>query len=134
VSELRKEPTTYRRRTVKRLYRATFNSLHGFACAFKNEAAFREEMAAFVLALPFGVFVAPSAEWYVAMIGILLILMAIELLNTAIERLADHVTSATHPTIGLIKDYGSAAVCCTLLLAGLIWVSALAVRFGLVSP
>jgi diacylglycerol kinase (ATP) len=67
------------------------------------------------------------------MIGILIIVMAVELLNTAIERLSDHVTSEPHPTIGLVKDYGSAAVCCALSLACLTWLSALVIRFGLLS-
>ena len=65
------------------------------------------------------------------MIGSLLILLAVELLNTAIEKLADHVTRERHVEIGRIKDYGSAAVFCAICLSGLVWLAAIAVRFGL---
>lgn len=104
------------------------NSFRGFAHAFRSEAAVREEAAALILALPVGIFIAPSAAWYVAMIGVLLILLAVEFLNTAIEKLSDHVAPERHPRIGLIKDFGSAAVFCLLALAGLIWIAALATR------
>jgi len=52
------------------------------------------------------------------------------LLNTAIEKLSDHVTPEHHIQIGIIKDAASAAVFCLLLLAGLVWLAAIAVRFG----
>lgn len=117
---------------MKRLYRATLNTLRGFAHAFRSEQAFRQEAAALLLGLPIGIFVAPSAAWYVAMIGSLLVIMAVELLNTAIEKLADHVTPEWNPKMRVVKDYGSAAVFCALALAGLVWITALAVRYGLI--
>ncbi len=58
---------------LKRLYRATLNTLRGFAHAFRSEQAFRQEVALLLLGLPIGIFVAPSAAWYVAMIGVLLV-------------------------------------------------------------
>jgi diacylglycerol kinase (ATP) len=117
---------------MKRLYEATLNSLHGFVSAFRREAAVREEIIALLLALPVGLWVAPSAAWYVAMIGVLLALIAVELLNTAIEKLADHVAPERNPKIGVLKDYGSAAVFCGLSLAALVWIAALAIRLGLI--
>ena len=54
---------------MKRLYRATLNTIRGFAHAIRSEQAFRQEAAALLLGLPIGLFVAPSAAWYVAMIG-----------------------------------------------------------------
>jgi diacylglycerol kinase (ATP) len=115
---------------VKRLYYATLNSFHGFVSAFKSEASAREEIIVLLLALPVGLWIAPSAAWYVAMIGVLLVLIAVELLNTAIEKLADHVAPERNPKIGMLKDYGSAAVFCGLSLAALVWIAALAVRLG----
>ena len=99
---------------MKRFYSATINSLRAFAYGARHEAALREEMIALLLGLPIGLFIAPSAAWYVAMIGTLLVLLAVELLNTAIEKLADHVTPDHHVEIGRIKDYGSAAVFCAI--------------------
>jgi diacylglycerol kinase (ATP) len=117
---------------VKRIFSATINSLRGLRYGISTEAAVREEAIALVLALPAGYVIAPSFAWYVAMLAALLVLLAVELLNTAIEKLSDHVTREHHPDIGRIKDFGSAAVFCTLCLAGLVWLAALAVRFGLV--
>ena len=66
--------------------------------------------------------IAPSFAWYVAMIGVLLLVMAIELLNTGLEKLCDHVMADHHPQIGIVKDCGSAGVMFSLLLgrAGLV--------------
>jgi len=64
------------------------------------------------------------------MIAAILILLAVEFLNTAIEKLADHVTREQHVDIRRIKDFGSAAVFCALCLVGLVWLAAIAVRLG----
>jgi diacylglycerol kinase (ATP) len=115
---------------VRRIFSATKNSLRGIADGVKTEAAVREEAIALALAIPLGVFVAPSLTWYVAMIAALLVVLAVEFLNTAIEKLSDHVTPEQHHDIGRIKDFGSSAVFCALALAGLVWLAALAVRCG----
>ena len=116
---------------VKRLFSATLNSLRGLAYGIRHEAALREEAILLVIGILLGFAVAPSVAWYVAMIGSLLLLLAIELLNTAIEKLADYVTLERHVEIGKIKDFGSAAVLCGICLAGLIWLAAIALRFEL---
>ena len=116
---------------MKRLFSATKNSLRGLGYAINGEAAVREEAVVFVVAVPLGGFLAPNLAWYVAMIGVLLVVLAIELLNTAIEKLSDHVTPEHNRHIGMIKDFGSAAVFCALWLAGLTWLAAVAIRFGL---
>ncbi len=116
---------------MKRIYSATINSLHGLIYGFKTEAALREEIVVLAAAILIAFLVAPSLAWYVAMIGALLIVLAVEFLNTAIEKLSDHVTPEQHIAIGRIKDFGSAAVFCGLCLAGLVWLAALAVRCGL---
>jgi diacylglycerol kinase (ATP) len=115
---------------VKRLFYATFNSLRGMRYGFRTEAALREEAVLFVLALPLACFAAPDLPWFIAMVAVLLVLLAVEFLNTAIEKLSDHVTPEHHPEIGMIKDFGSAAVFCMIVLAGVVWLAALAVRFG----
>ena len=117
---------------MKRIFDATINSLRAIVDGCKTEPAIREEAIALVLALPLGFVVAPSGPWYVAMIGVLLVLLGIEFLNTAIEKLSDHVTPELHKDIRRIKDFGSAAVFCGLCLTGLVWLAALAVRCGLI--
>jgi diacylglycerol kinase (ATP) len=116
---------------LKRLYSATQNSIRGLVDGFKTEAALRDEALLVAAGLVLGVIVAPSAAWYAAMIGTLLVVLAVEFLNTAIEKLADHVTREQHSEIRRIKDFGSAAVFCSLGLAGLVWLTALALRCGL---
>jgi diacylglycerol kinase (ATP) len=116
---------------MARLHGATLNSFRGLAYALRSEAALREECAVLGIALPLGLVVAPSVAWYVALIGAILLVLAVELLNTGIEKLADHVTPEWNRDIGIVKDMGSAAVFCTLLLVGLVWSAALVLRLGL---
>jgi diacylglycerol kinase (ATP) len=112
-----------------RLAFATRNSIRGIKFTYGKEQAFRHEVYLLVAAFPLGIVVAPSFTWYVAMIGVLLLVMAVELLNTGLEKLCDHVMADHHPQIGIVKDCGSAGVMFTLLLAGLIWFAAFLVRF-----
>jgi diacylglycerol kinase (ATP) len=116
---------------VRRLYSAGINSLRGLRHGVRREAALREEVVVLAAAVLLAFFIAPSWIWYVAMLGAWLAVLAVELLNTAIERLADHTSPQHHPDIGVLKDYGSAAVFCMLCLAGLIWLAAIAQRAGL---
>ena len=115
---------------MKRIFSATINSLRAIGYGFRSEPALREEMVLLVAGLLLGAVIAPTVAWYVAMIGSLLVLLSIEFLNTAIEKLSDHVTPEHHIQIGRIKDYGSAGVFCGICLCGLIWLAALALRCG----
>ena len=115
---------------MKRLVKATIHSLQGLRYTVAHERAVRQEVIILVVAVPLAFFVAAGPAWYLAMIGVLFILLAVELLNTSIEKLSDHVTPEHHVEIGIIKDACSAAVFCILLLAGLVWLVAMAVRLG----
>src|SRR5580698_5500671 len=66
---------------VKRLYSAFLNTVRGFGWCLVHEAAVREEAVLLVIAVPLGFFLAPGVGWYVAMIGSLLAVLAVELLN-----------------------------------------------------
>ena len=107
------------------------NSWQGLKAAATSEAAFREELIAFVLSIPLALLITPLAWKRLALVGVVLLLMAVELLNTAIEKLSDHVTATHHPDIGRIKDMGSAAVGVALVIAGFTWLLALAEWVGL---
>ena len=115
-----------------RMWRATLNSWRGLIAAAKSEQAFREELLALIIAVPLAFVVAAEAWKRLALIGVIFLLMAVELLNTAIEKLSDHVTPARHPDIGRIKDIASAAVGVALAIAGLTWLLAIAERLGLI--
>ena len=115
---------------MQRLLRAVVNSWNGLGFALRSEAAFRQELAVLVLAVPLALVVAENAWKRLALIGVLVLLLVVELLNTAIEKLSDRVNLAIDPQIGRVKDMGSAAVGLTLLLAGATWLLALAQRIG----
>ena len=116
---------------MERLLRATINSWHGLCDATRSEAAFRQEVAALILAVPLAFVIAPDLWKAFLLIGVVLFLMVVELLNTAIEKLADRVSREIDPQIGRVKDMGSAAVGLSLLIAGAVWLLALAERLGL---
>jgi diacylglycerol kinase (ATP) len=115
---------------MQRLLRAVVNSWNGLGFALRSEAAFRQELAVLVLAVPLALVVAENAWKRLALIGVLMLLLVVELLNTAIEKLSDRVNLAIDPQIGRVKDMGSAAVGLTLLIAGAVWLLALADRIG----
>jgi diacylglycerol kinase (ATP) len=116
---------------MDRLFRATLNSWQGLRHALRTEAAFREELAAFLLAVPLAFVIADAAWKRIILIGVVSFILVIELLNTAIEKLADRVSREIDPQIGCVKDMGSAAVGLMLLIAGAVWLVALAERLGL---
>jgi len=116
---------------MDRLLRATINTWHGLLAAARSEEAFRQELIALVLAVPLAFLVADAAWKRLALIGVVVLVLVVELLNTAIEKLADRVNLAIDPQIGRVKDMGSAAVGLALLIAGAAWLLALAERFGL---
>ncbi len=94
-------------------------------------AAKLNRRAALAFAVPLAFVITPDAWKRVALIAVLLLLVVVELLNTAIEKLADHVAPTLHPGIGRIKDMGSAAVGVALLLAAAIWLVAIGERLAI---
>jgi diacylglycerol kinase (ATP) len=114
------------------MWRATVNTGNGFAFAFRSEQAFREEIAALVLSVPLAWLIGVTPARRVELVVVVLLVIVVELLNTAIEKLADRLTTDHDPQIGNVKDMGSAAVGVTLLVAGTVWLFAAAERLGLV--
>lgn len=117
---------------MTRLLLAARNTWNGLCAASRTEAAFRQEIVVLVIAVPLAFFVATETWRRALLIGVVLFVMVVELLNTAIEKLSDHVTPVRHPDIGQIKDVASAAVGISLLMAAVVWIIALAERFGLI--
>ena len=106
------------------------NSMRGLSIAARGERAVRQELAVLAVAVPAATFVADSIPGWVTLVGVVVIVLAIELLNTAIEKLCDHLHPARHPAIGTVKDLGSAAVFCSIALGILVWGAALALALG----
>ncbi len=116
---------------MDRLLRATINSWNGLKAAIRTEAAFRQEVAVLLVSVPLAFLIAETAWTRLALVGVVVFLMVVELLNTAIEKLADRVSREFDFQIGTVKDIGSAAVGLSLLLVGAVWLLAIAQRLGL---
>lgn len=115
-----------------RFWRATLNTRNGLAFAIRSEQAFREELAALGLALPLAWLIGANPMRRVELIAAVVLVLIVELLNTAIEKLADRLTTDPDPQIGRVKDMGSAAVGVALVMAGLFWLFAIAERMGVI--
>jgi diacylglycerol kinase (ATP) len=116
---------------MRRLWRAAINSWNGLRAVARSEAAFRQEVFALVVAVPLAFVVASEAWKRLALILAIVLIMIVEILNTAVEKLGDRVSLEHDPRMGLVKDLGSAAVGLSLLFAAAIWLLALAERMGL---
>jgi diacylglycerol kinase (ATP) len=108
-----------------RIIAAYRNSQRALARALRTETAVREELVLLALAVPLVFFITSSTWLRIALVGVLLLVLMIELLNTAIEKLCDRLHPGQDDLIGYVKDLGSAAVLMSLLLAGAVWVTAL---------
>jgi diacylglycerol kinase (ATP) len=115
-----------------RFWRATINTRNGLAFAIRSEQAVREELIALALALPLAWLIGATTMRRVELIAAVALVLVVELLNTAIEKLADRLTTERDPQIGRVKDMGSAAVGVALVMAGLFWLFAIAERIGVI--
>ena len=113
-----------------RLWRATINTRNGLAFAIRSEQAVREELIALALAVPFAWLVGATVMRRVELVATVALVLVVELLNTAIEKLSDRLTTDHDPQIGRVKDMGSAAVGVALVTAGLFWLFAIAERIS----
>ncbi|MHC6528596.1 MULTISPECIES: diacylglycerol kinase [unclassified Vibrio] len=105
----------------KRLVNATKYSYQGIKAAFKNEAAFREEVLLSVIMIPTALLLDVTGVERVLLIGTVLLVMVVELLNSAVEAVVDRIGSEHHELAGRAKDMGSAAVLITMLITGYTW-------------
>ena len=116
---------------LTRIHSAFRNTIEGLREGLTTEAAIKQEVAIACVALLLSFFIARDIWTWVALVASLLLVLAVEFLNTALERLCDHMHPDRHDAIRIIKDLASAGVFFTLALAGLVWVAALWTRFGL---
>lgn len=115
-----------------RLWRATINTRNGLVFAVRSEQAVREELVALVISLPLAWVIGTSAMRRIELVAAVVMVLVVELLNTAIEKLADRLTTDHDLQIGRVKDMGSAAVGVALVTAGLFWLFSIAERMGVI--
>ena len=104
-----------------RLWRAFGNSFQGFAGAFREEAAFRQELALAVVIVPLGLWLGHTGVEKALLVAPMLLILIVELLNSAIEAAIDRIGFEHHQLSGLAKDIGSAAVFLSILLLATVW-------------
>lgn len=114
-----------KRKGLSRVLYATYYSIKGLRAAFASEAAVRQEIFAMLILVPFAVYADVTNVERILMIMSLCVVLITELLNTAVEKLCDHVSTDIHLLIGRAKDIGSAAVFVSLLLAAFVWLTIL---------
>ena len=97
-------------------------ALQGLAAAWRHEIPFRMEVVVAALLVPFVFFIGTTAVERALLVGSLLLVLIVELLNSALEATLDRVSLEHHPLIGRAKDIASAAVGLSLVNAGVIWI------------
>ena len=106
---------------LARIAYATRYSCEGLLFAWRNESAFRQEFCLCLLMVPGALWVGQSAVERALLAGSCLLVLVVELLNTAVEAVVDRIGHEPNHLAGRAKDLGSAAVFVSLLLAGLVW-------------
>jgi diacylglycerol kinase (ATP) len=106
---------------MRRIVNATSFSMAGLRAAWVNEAAFRQECAAALILIPTGAWLGQSAAERALLIGSCLLVIVVELLNSAIEAAVDRVSLEQHSLAGRAKDLGSAAVFISIGIVLLVW-------------
>jgi diacylglycerol kinase (ATP) len=114
---------------IRRILRATKFSVQGLAQAWRHEAAFRQELVLVLLLAPVAVWLGQTALERAVLIGCCLIVLIVELINSAIEAAIDRHGSEHHELSGRAKDMGSAAVFVSLVLVAVVWGLIAAERF-----
>lgn len=106
---------------VKRIYAAFFYSIQGFRTAWRSEHAFRQELMLVIPAAIVALLLPVSALEKMALLAVLMLVLIVELINSAIEAVVDRISFERHPLSKNAKDFGSAAVFLALSLAAMTW-------------
>ncbi len=104
-----------------RIVKAAGYSWKGIRAAWRHEAAFRQEAVAALIAIVIACWLDVDAVSRVLLIGSVVMVIIVEILNSAIEAVVDRIGSEIHPLAGRAKDMGSAAVLLSILLAIFVW-------------
>lgn len=104
-----------------KLWYAFLNSVAGLVAAFKGERAFRQECLMAIILVPIAFFITPSCLKRYLLVSSVLLVLLVELVNTAIEATVDRISKAKHPLAKKAKDAGSAAVFLALIFMVITW-------------
>jgi diacylglycerol kinase (ATP) len=110
---------------IRRIILAAGYSMGGLRQAWQHEAAFRQEALGAIVLIPLGLWLGHSPVDRVLLVGSVILVVIVELLNSAVEATVDRVGMDTHELSGRAKDMGSAAVLLALLICGFTWAAIL---------
>ncbi|HEX6637824.1 MAG TPA: diacylglycerol kinase [Steroidobacteraceae bacterium] len=105
-----------------RILKAARVSWMGLSGAFREEAAFRQELALAALVIPLGLWLGRNGVERALLVAPMFLVLLVELINSAIEAIVDRIGLERHKLSGLAKDIGSAAVLMSLLMLAVVWV------------
>ncbi len=114
---------------LRRILRAFIYSKQGFTQAWRHEAAFRQELTMIVILIPVAVWLAQSALEFLMLFLSCVLVLIVELLNSAIEAAIDRFGGEMHELSGRAKDMGSAAVLLSFVMLVSIWGYVVCIRF-----
>ena len=109
------------KRGITRLWNALFYSLDGLSAAFRHEDAFRQEVLMALILIPIAIHAPASGPGKAIMVASVLLVLIIELLNSAIEAVTDRISLEDHVLAKRAKDMGSAAVMVALINVPTVW-------------
>ena len=115
---------------IRRLLRAIVYSVQGFVHAFRHEAAFRQELALTVVLVPAALWLGRDVIERAMLVAVLFFVLAVELLNSAVEAAVDRHGDEHHELSGAAKDLGSAAVFVSLTIVVVVWGAVVYDRFN----
>jgi diacylglycerol kinase (ATP) len=114
---------------LRRILGAFRNSADGFKAAWQNEYAFRQEILVFVIASAVALSLPVSGFQKLVLIGVMMVVLIVELINSALEAVVDRISLERHPLSKNAKDLGSAAVALSIGLAAVTWAVVLYTRY-----
>lgn len=106
---------------IGRIFRALGWSISGLKAAFLQEAAFRQELLLCIILAPLGFYLGETGPEKAMLVGSLILVLIVELLNSAVEAAVDRISREQHELAGQAKDMGSAAVFLALLNVAVVW-------------
>ena len=106
---------------LRRIWNALFYSIAGFRAAYRHEDAFRQECLLAIIMVPAAFFMPAGGEGKAMMIGAVLLVLIVELLNSAVEATVDRISLENHQLAKRAEDIGSAAVFVSLVNVAVVW-------------
>ena len=120
---MERQDNTHKSKTgVARIWYAFLYSVEGISAAFKHETAFRQEALLALILIPTALLLPANGTGKALMMASVLLVLIVELINSAIEAVVDRISPEQHPLAKRAKDFGSAAVLLSLINVPLIWI------------